>query len=156
MKILILVTGLLVSAATHAMEWQALSQKILDQHAEECKNAEIKVTEIVRNNHIKGSVKGLKETSLENFKMIFYVKTNRWYVHPYEFNPSQPSGYSYSDLTTGGDFWIRSVFRTPAKEMAAILVPAPHYIYKNQRSLKSLLKYACKHVIVPGNGDFFE
>lgn len=156
MKILILVTALTFSAATYAtdLQWKETSRKILEQHAEECKKAEINVTEIVKNNHIKGFVTGLAESSLEDFKMIFYVKTNNWYVHPYQYNQNQPTGYSYSDLTTGGNFWIRSVFRVPAKEMAAILVPSPHFIYAQKRSLKDLLKYACKHVIVPGNGDF--
>lgn len=156
MKILILVTGLVLSATTQAspMQWKELSRKILEQHAEECKNADIKVTQIVKNSHIQGKVTGLAEASLEDFKMIFYVKTNRWYVHPYQYNENQPSGYSFSDLTTGGNFWIRSVFRIPSKEMVAILVPSPHLIYAKKSSLKDLLKYACKHVIVPGNGDF--
>lgn len=156
MKILILVTGLIVSAASNAtdLQWREMSKKILQQHAEECKNADIKITQIVKNNHIKGHVTGLAEASLEDFKMIFYVNTNRWYIHPYQYNQNQPSGYSFSDLTAGGNFWIRSVFRVPAKQMAAVLVPSPHYIYAKKRTLNELLKYACKHVIVPGNGDF--
>jgi hypothetical protein len=156
MKILILVTGLMISVSTQAtdLQWMDLSKKILQQHAEECKNADIKITQIVKNSHIQGKVTGLAETSLEDFKVIFYVKTNRWYVHPYQYNQNQPSGYSYSDLTAGGNFWIRSVFRVPSKEMAAILVPSPHLIYAKKKNIKDLLKYACKHIIVPGNGDF--
>lgn len=156
MKILILVTGLLVSAPNYAsnMSWVAMTKKILAAHAGECKVAQIKIEEIVKNSHIKGSVTGLKESSLENFRMIFYVKTNSWYVHPYQFNESQPSGYSYSDLSSGGNFWIRSVFRTPSKTMVAILVPSPHVIYAKKSNLKDLLKYACKHIEIPGTGDF--
>jgi hypothetical protein len=156
MKILILVAGLIVSASSQAtnFHWKALSKKILAQHADECKNASIKVTEIVKNSHIQGVVSGLNESSLEDFKMIFYVKTNHWYVHPYQYNQNQPSGYSYSDLTSGGNFWIRSVFRVPAKEMVAILVPSPHIIYAKKWRLSTLLKYACASVMVPGNGDF--
>lgn len=156
MKIIILTLGLLAANTSRAtnMQWQALSKKILSQHTEECKNLKINVQEIVKNSHIKGAVSGFKETSLDDFKVLFYVRTNRWYVHPYQYNESQPSGYSYSDLTTGGEFWIRSVFRTPAKEMAVIVVPSPHFIFNNKSNLKDLLKYACHHVIVPGNGDF--
>lgn len=157
MKILILVTGLMLTGATYAtdLKWKELSKKILKQHSEECKNADIKVTQIVKNSHIKGHVTGLAESSLEDFKMIFYVKSNRtWYVHPYQFNENQPSGYSFSDLAPGGNFWIRSVFRVPSKQMVAILVPSPHYIYAKKRRLNNLLRYACKHVLVPGNGDF--
>ncbi len=156
MKIIILTLGLLAATTSQAtnFEWQAFSKKILAQHVEECKNLQINVQEIVKNNHIKGAVKGFKETSLDDFKVIFYVKTARWYVHPYQYNQSQPSGYSFSDLSAGGNFWIRSVFRTPAKEMAVIVVPSPHYIYNKSSSLNGLLKYACKHVIIPGNGDF--
>lgn len=156
MKILILVTGLMISAATHAtnMNWVPMAKKILKAHAEECKNAKINIQEIVKNSHIKGAVAGLKETSLEDFRMLFYVRTNNWYVHPYQFNESQTSGYSYSDLTTGGNFWIRSVFRTPSKTMVAILVPSPHAIYAKKSNLKDLLKYSCTHIEIPGNGDF--
>lgn len=156
MKILILVTGLVLSATTYAtnLEWVALSKKILKDHAAECASAKISVTQIVKNSHIQGSVSGLKESSLEDFKMVFYVHTTGWYVHPYVYNPSQPSGYSYSDLTAGGNFWIRSVFRTPAKEMLAILVPSPHLIYAKKKSEGELLKYACAYVKIPGNGDF--
>lgn len=156
MKILILIAGILVSASTYAtnLEWVALSKKILKDHAAECAVAKVSVTQIVKNSHIQGSVSGLNETSLEDFKMVFYVKTNNWYVHPYEYNPAQPSGYSYSDLTAGGNFWIRSVFRTPAKKMLAILVPSPHYIYTKKGSESDLLKYACAYVEIPGNGDF--
>ncbi len=156
MKILILITGILVSAPTFAsnMEWVAMTKKILQNHAAECAVAKINVTQIVKNSHIQGKVSGLKEASLEDFKMIFYVQTQGWYVHPYQYNPAQPSGYSYSDLTTGGNFWIRSVFRTPAKKMLAILVPSTHLIYNRKSNSSDLLKYACASVEIPGNGDF--
>lgn len=156
MKILILVAAIFVSAQASAsnMSWVPLAKKILKNHAEECKAAEISVTQIVRNSHIQGAVSGLKETSLENFRMIFYVYTNKWYVHPYQYHEHQTSGYSYSDLTSGGEFWIRSVLRTPAKRMVAVLVPAVHYIYNSQKKLSTLLKYSCAHIEIPGNGDF--
>jgi hypothetical protein len=156
MKILILISGLILSMNTYAtnMGWVAMTKKILKQHAEECKVADIKVEEIVKNSHIKGHVTGLAETSLEDFKVLFYVKTNKWYVHPYQFNHNQPSGYSWAELTAGGKFWNRSVFRTPSKKMAVILVPSPHIVPNKSRSLKSLTKYACKYIEIPGNGDF--
>ncbi len=156
MKIIILTLGLLAATASQAtnMQWKALSKKILSQHTEECKNLKINVSEIVKNSHIQGAVTGFKETSLDDFKVLFYVRTENWYVHPYEYNPAQPSGYSYSDFAAGGTFWIRSVFRTPAKEMAVIVVPSPHFIYNKSSGLKGLLKYACNYVVVPGNGDF--
>ncbi|MFL5786221.1 MAG: hypothetical protein ACJ76H_16500, partial [Bacteriovoracaceae bacterium] len=145
MKILILVISALVSFNSFATNsnWVSLTKKILKEHAEECKSVQISVDEIVKNNHIKGHVTGLKEESLDDFRMIFYVKTNKWYVHPYQYNQNQTSGYSYSDLSHGGEFWIRSVFRTAAKEMAVLLVPSTHLVYNSKWTLKGLKKYAC-------------
>lgn len=156
MKILILFSGLVLAASTHASnsQWVTYSKRILKQYEAECKVAAITVEEIVKNSHIKGHVTGLPDSALEDFRMLFYVKTKNWYVHPYLYNDQQPSGYSFSDLTVGGNFWIRSVFRTPAKEMVAILVPSPHYIYAEKSKLKDLLKYACTSIVIPGNGDF--
>lgn len=156
MKIIFLITSILVSSSLHAgnSQWVEYSKRILKKYEAECKVAAITVEQIVKNSHIKGHVTGLPESALEDFRMIFYVKTKSWYVHPYEYNQNQPSGYSFSDLTAGGNFWIRSVFRTPAKEMVAILVPSPHYIYAKKSRMKDLLKYACTHMTIPGNGDF--
>lgn len=156
MKILIVITGILVASFAQAtnLGWISLSKQILKDHAQECKNAKVNVAEIVKNSHIQGTVTGLAEASLEDFKMIFYVKTNKYYVHPYQYNQSQPSGYSYADLTAGGNFWIRSVFRTPSKKLVAILVPSPHKVFNKASTLSGLLKYSCAHVEIPGNGDF--
>lgn len=156
MKLFILVTSFLISSSLQASnsQWVTYSKRILKQYAAECKVAEITVEQIVKNSHIKGHVTGLPEAALEDFRMIFYVKTKGWYVHPYQYNDQQPSGFSFSDLTTGGNFWIRSVFRTPAKEMVAILVPSPHLVWNKKKKMKDLLKYACAHITIPGNGEF--
>ena len=77
MKILILASGLLLTSATQASnnQWVTYSKKILKQYEAECKIASITVEEIVKNSHIKGYVTGLPDSALEDFRMIFYVKT---------------------------------------------------------------------------------
>lgn len=129
----------------------------------ECKNAVVTVDEIVKNSHIKGHVTGLPGEAYEKLKVVFYVKTNRWYVHPYTWHENQEEGYSYSNLNPNGEFWVRTVSRdVPAQKMAVVVVPKNYKITSQKWWLKPLfgifggvLKGQCNHVIVPGNGDFF-
>ncbi len=134
-----------------------------NDYKKECKTAKVVVEEIVKNSHIKGHVEGLPSEAFEKFKVVFYVKTNRWYVHPYTWHENQEEGYSYSNLNSNGEFWVRTVSRdVPSQKMAVVVVPKNYKITNQKGWLKPLfgifggvLKNQCNHVIVPGNGDFF-
>lgn len=135
----------------------------LADYKNECRTATVNVEEIVRDSHIKGTVKGLPTAALDKFKVVFYVKTNRWYVHPYTYTRGQEEGYSYSNLNANGEFRVKTIRRTvPAKEMAVVVVPKSYKIYNQRFFLRPLfgffsgvLKNECTHTIIPGNGDFF-
>ncbi len=155
MKFLFLSAAILLSTSSFA--------NVLIDYANECRNTTVTVDEIVKNSHIKGHVTGLPTDSLDKFKVVFYVKTNRWYVHPYVYSPEQGEGYSYSNLNTNGEFQIKTVRRNvPATKMAVVVVPKSYVIHSQRLTLRpflgfwgGVLKNQCNHTIVQGNGDFF-
>lgn len=142
--------------------WKAESRKVLKEYAYACKSTQVSVDSIVRNEHIQGHVTGLPVEAYDKFKVVFYVKTNVWYVHPYAYYEGQEEGYSYSNLDTNGGFKVKSVLRQlPSKELAAVLVPKAYKIKDRRWWLKpffgflgGVLKFQCAHQRVPGNGDF--
>jgi hypothetical protein len=161
MKSLSFIILLMLSASSFA-SWKTEAKNLLREYNAECRSVEINVESIVRDNFISGVVKGLPQEALEKFKMIFYVRTNRWYIHPYLHHEGQEEGYSYSNLSPQGEFKIRTVRRTPSRQLAAILVPKQVPIGAQALWLKPLLglfggltKYSCQHRLVKGSGDFF-
>jgi hypothetical protein len=161
MKILFLALSLTFTLPALA-DWRSDSARTLAEYDYACPSTEVKVDSIVANEHIKGHVVGLPAEALDKFKVVFYVKTNRWYVHPYTYYSGQEEGYSFSNLNANGEFKVKSVKRAvPAKELAAVLVPKAYKIKDSRFLLKpflgvfgGVLKYSCSYVRVPGNGDF--
>lgn len=131
--------------------------------AYDCKNTQIFVDKIVKNEAITGHVRGLPTNVINNYKVVFYVKTNRWYVHPYKYQPNQEAGLSFAKLNANGEYSIKTLRRdVPAKKMVAILVPNNYTIKSESVRLHplfgrfgGLLKNYCSYTTVQGNGDFF-
>lgn len=154
---------ILAMAALVLLSSVAKAESVLQEYKEECKSTVVTVDEIVKNDHIKGHITGLPSEAYEKFKVVFYVKTNRWYVHPYTHYENQEEGYSYSNIHANGEFWVRTVKRdVPSKQLAVVVVPKSYKISSQKWWLKPLfgifggvLKNQCNHTIVPGNGDFF-
>jgi hypothetical protein len=163
MKRSIAIICLMLSTASWAASWKKESQSILNEYAYACQNTEVRVENIVMNDHISGAVVGLPTEALDKFKVVFYVKTNRWYVHPFQHYQGQQEGYSYARLNSKGQFKIKTVRRqVPAKQLAAVLLPMPAKISPQKWWLNPILgvfggvlKYQCAHTLVDGNGDFF-
>ncbi len=89
-------------------------------------SATIEITDIQQDNLISGKVSGLKGP-LSHYKVVVYVKTDRWYIHPFA---SGGPGRSYSDIEDDGTWEIQTVLRDhPASSVAAAVVakdyPAP-------------------------------
>jgi hypothetical protein len=150
----------LVISLPAAASWKKETRKILKDNKYACKSTEVVVDSIIKDDKITGHIKGLPQNSYSDFKVVFYVQTNRWYVHPFE---GSQEGLSYANLTDNGNFAIRTVRREiPSKQLVAVLVPKTYKI-KSQRFLLKpflglfggILKYECAHTIVKGNGDFF-
>ena len=157
-----LVFFLLVSLPTLAIaDWKKESRRILKENSYACRNAELKIEEIVSDSHISGTIKGLPQDSLDDFKVLFYVKTNRWYTHPY-FQPENPQeGLAYAKIETDGTFRIKTIKRAvTASRLAVTVVPKPYVIRSQSRWLKPFLglfggvfRYSCRGLVVPLNGE---
>lgn len=153
----------LITLSTSAFANVRETRAILNQYKKECKKSSVVVEEIVKDSHIKGHITGIPAEAYDKFKVVFYVKTNRWYVHPYVYNNDQEPGYSYSNLDSNGGFWVRTVRRQiPSRQLAVVVVPRSYKILSQRWLLKPFLgifggitKDACGYTIVPGNGDFF-
>src|SRR5687768_15983628 len=125
MKGLIALLCLLTSSIAFA-GWKSETKAVLKQYKNECKAVEVAVDQIVRDELISGHIDRLPADAYEKFKVIFYVKTNRWYVHPYTYQEGQGPGISYAHLNERGEFRIKTVRRdVPAKQLAVVLVPRP-------------------------------
>jgi hypothetical protein len=152
----------LVFASTSFAGWRSETKNTLKEYKYACKSTEVIVDAIVANQYIKGHISGLPTEAYDKFKVVFYVKTNIWYVHPYTYYQGQEEGYSYSNLNANGEFQVKTIKRAvPSKELAAVLVPKSFKITDRKWWLNPLLgflggvlKYDCSNVLVPGNGDF--
>lgn len=139
--------------------WQNEARSVLAEYNNECNSAQIVIDEVVKNDHISGHVVGLPTEALSKFKVVFFVKSNRWYVHPYS---TGGAGYQYATLDSTGAFTIPTVLRTPSKSLAAILFPmqvekaSQSFFFKPFLGIfGGLTKYNCTWTTFAGNGDFF-
>lgn len=161
MKLLIATIGLAFACSAFA-GWKSETKSVLKEYDYACRNTQVSVDSIVANKHIKGHITGLPTEAHDKFMVVFYVKTNRWYIHPYSYYEGQDEGYSYSNISANGGFEVKTIKRAlPSKELAAVLVPKSFKI-RSQRWLLNpffgfiggVLKYDCAYSLVPGNGDF--
>jgi hypothetical protein len=90
------------------------------QQPQGCMGAGVTITDIVTNQAIRGQV--TDRTIRTGFKVVVYVHTDQWYIHPYV---GQGKGLSYAliDPQTG-DWTIKTVKRQfVADAVAAAVVP---------------------------------
>jgi len=161
MKLLVATMSLVFACSAFA-GWKSETKKTLKEYSYACRNTEVSVDSIVANEHIQGHITGLPTEAYDKFMVVFYVKTNRWYIHPYTYYEGQNEGYSYSNLSPTGSFQVKTIKRAvPSKELAAVLVPKSFKIRSQRWLLKPLfgflggiLKFDCAYSVVPGNGDF--
>jgi hypothetical protein len=90
----------------------------------------IEIDEILANEHIRGYVRNLSIEEYFNFKVVVYVHTDQWYIHPYA---GQGEGLSWASIREDGSWVIPTVRREyRANQVAALLVrrnyPEPNVI----------------------------
>jgi len=161
MKLLTALISLIFAISSFA-GWKEETKSILKEYKYACNHTQVVVDSIIPNQEIKGHVSGLPTDAYDKFKVVFYVKTNLWYIHPYAYYLGQEEGYSYSNLNEDGQFQVKTIKRAvPSQKLAAVLVPKTFRIKSRKLWLNPLwgflggvLKYDCSNVIVPGNGDF--
>jgi hypothetical protein len=90
----------------------------------------ITINEIIANQRISGDVRGLAPGDHRNYKVIVYVHTDQWYIHPYA---GQEEGMSWASINADGSWQVPTVQRQfKADRVAALLVrknyPEPNRI----------------------------
>ena len=66
------------------------------------------MTEFVKGSYILGRVKNISPTEVKDYKIIVYVLTDKWYIHPYA---RDTEGFGYAKINSDGTWKIPTVFR---------------------------------------------
>lgn len=75
---------------------------------------------IVKNRFIKGRVSGIDASHYDQYKIVVYVLTDKWYIHPYA---TGGEGKSFAKIAQDGTWKILTVRREfGAYEVAALIV----------------------------------
>src|ERR1044072_9130280 len=76
------------------------------------------IAAITANQTISGEAKGLMPRDLVDYKVIVYVHTDQWYIHPYA---GQGEGKSWASIKSDGSWQIRTVQREFAADSVAAI-----------------------------------
>lgn len=80
----------------------------------------IRIDEIRENDYIAGSVTGLTKKGRGQLKVVVYVETDKWYIHPYERGGENKS---WASIQANGSWTIETIRREfAASRVAALLV----------------------------------
>ncbi len=111
------------------------------------KSSSVRILEIVENSHIVGRVFGISPEHVNNYKVVVYVKTDKWYIHPYERGGE---GLSFASINPDGSWQIQAVKRRfLADSVAALLV---NQSYKPPSVVRSLTEISAVAMYI-GEGD---
>lgn len=84
----------------------------------------LKISEIIENSHIAGRVFGLDPTQYDQHKVVVYVKTDKWYIHPYE---KGGEGLSFAEINKDGSWEIETVKRRFLADLVAVFLVNKSY-----------------------------
>jgi hypothetical protein len=80
----------------------------------------VSIDRIDENSLISGHVTGLDKIMAKGYRVVVYVHTDKWYIHPYA---GQGEGKSWSSIADDGSWTLETVKRDfPADEMTALVV----------------------------------
>jgi hypothetical protein len=100
----------------------------------------ITIKDIEPNQFITGEVRGLSAGELSDHKVIVYVQTDKWYIHPVA---SQGEGKSWAALRPDGQWRLSTVQREhKANRVAALLVKKNYPEPPTADSLESIQRRA--------------
>ena len=86
----------------------------------EQETAGIAIIDIKPDDVIEGKVSGLNPGQYERLKVLVYVNTDKWYIHPYQ---AGGEGKSYAKINQDGTWKIKTVKREfPADKVAVLVV----------------------------------
>jgi hypothetical protein len=101
---------------------------------------EVTIDAIVSNELISGKVTGLPSGERETYRVVIYIRTDQWYIHPYA---SGGDGRSYASISASGDWKIKTVRREfPAEQIAALVVPSEQEVPVRTHSIAAIKSVA--------------
>ncbi len=86
--------------------------------------ASITIDQITANDQVSGMVEGLDPAHYDRYKVVFYVHTDQWYLHPYA---GQGEGMSWAPIQTNGAWQMRTIQREYQSDSVAALIVARDY-----------------------------
>ncbi len=97
---------------------------------------QVTINKISRDHQISGEVIGLTEAARRNHKVVVFVKTNQWYIHPYA---QGGDGNSWASIASNGSWNITTVKRDiSASSIAALVVTMESEIPSSVKDLNSI------------------
>jgi len=81
----------------------------------------VTIETVEENVRIAGLVSGLSSDEYRTFKVIVYVRTDRWRIHPFERGGA---GYSFAQIDRDGRWRLGTVGRVDRSNLVALLVDA--------------------------------
>ena len=91
--------------------------------------ARIEIKEFIVGQHISGVVSGLSHTECDSCKIVIYVKTDKWYIHPYI---EGGEGLSFATLSPSCTWKIKTIVRSPSPKEIAFLIVKKNYEVPHQ------------------------
>lgn len=103
----------------------------------------ITIDQIVENERISGYIRGLQPSEYPAYKVIVYVHTDQWYIHPYA---GQDEGLSWAPIRENGSWGIQTVKRQfKADKVAALLVRRN---YPEPSKVESLERISYRAIVI--------
>lgn len=100
------------------------------------------ISDITENTRIVGRISGVPAEKVDQYKVLVYVKTDKWYIHPYERGGE---GLSFASINRDGSWQIETVKRRfPADLVAALVVHrdyTPPPTLEDLKDIDSLASY---------------
>lgn len=85
----------------------------------------IRFSEFRKNSYIRGVVEGISQAEVSAYKILVYVLTDKWYIHPYAVNDE---GRGYASIKGDGSWQIGTIYRGyQAYKVAFLLVESSTY-----------------------------
>ncbi len=69
---------------------------------------QIRMTDFKKQVYIKGKITGLDPAQYDRYKIVVYVLTDQWYIHPYAVNEA---GKGYANIDHQGNWQLQTVWR---------------------------------------------
>jgi hypothetical protein len=112
----------------------------------------ITIDKIDENKLISGHVNGLDEDATKKFRVVVYIHTDIWYIHPYA---GQGEGKTCSSITNDGKWAVETVRRSfPADEIGALVVRQDYQIPAKTETLESVQNIGITRERLSGTPDF--